>query len=435
MTDNAFEKRFFRERKARKEAEQLLESKSLELYNSNKALQEMADDLEQKVTERTAELEKEKNRALQLSKAKSEFVATMSHEIRTPINGILGALNLLNSELKSGEPLRLLGIAEQSAHVLLHVINDILDFSKIEAEQMDLECIPFNLHQQLQNTLSTFEQACSDKNITLSMEWDECVNHWILGDPYRLTQIINNYLSNALKFTKQGKITLQVTLTNKFVKFSVRDTGIGIPESGLSKLFSDFSQVDSSTTRQFGGSGLGLAITKKLIAIMGGEVGVESQAGKGSCFWATTPYYPSETKPTNPKKPTQIETLKSRSSHILLVEDNPVNRMIGEKTLQKLGHTVVTAEDGQLAVDLLTEQRAQGCIEFDLILMDCHMPNLDGFGATQKLRERHIMTPIIALTASTSLEDKQNALQSGMNDFLSKPFKVADIQALILQYQ
>ena len=386
MTDNAFEKRFLRERKARKEAEQLLENKSLELYNSNQALQKMAHELEEKVMERTAELQKEKNRAQQLSNAKSAFLATMSHEIRTPLNGILGALNLLNSEIKSGEPLRLLDIAEESARVLLNVLNDILDFSKIEAEQMDLECIPFNLKQQLQNTLSTFEQACLDKNITLSMEWDDSVSHWILGDPFRLTQIINNYLSNALKFTKQGKITLKVIRTGNVLKFLVQDTGIGISKAGLRKLFKDFSQVDSSTTRQFGGTGLGLAITEKLVSIMGGEVGVESEEGKGSCFWATTPYYPSKIKQTDSVEQTNIDHLQGRASHILLVEDNPVNRMIGEKTLQKLGHTVVTSEDGQLALDLLTKQRAQGSIEFDLILMDCHMPVLDGFAAAEKIR-------------------------------------------------
>lgn len=435
MTDDAFEKRFLRERQARKQAEQLLESKSLELYSSNRALQQMAEDLEQKVIERTLEVEKEKNRALQLSSAKSEFVATMSHEIRTPINGILGALNLLNSEIKSGEALRLLGIAEQSANVLLHVINDILDFSKIEAGQMELEHNPFNLNQQCQNTLSTFEQACSDKNIVLSMDWHDNVSHWIMGDPFRLTQVINNYLSNALKFTPRGKITLQITQQNHCLEFSVIDTGIGISQSGLNKLFADFTQVDSTTTRRFGGTGLGLAITKKLITIMGGEVGVESQEGKGSRFWARIPYQPCEAKKTKSNRKENIETLKGRASHILLVEDNPINRIIGEKTLQKLGHTVFTAEDGQIAVDLLTEQRAQGQIEFDLVLMDCHMPNLDGFAATEKLRNLDINIPIIALTANTSLEDKQKALGSGMNDFLSKPFQVEDIQKLILQYQ
>jgi len=435
MTANPFEKRFLRERQARKQAEQILESKSLELYNSNKALQEMANDLEQKVIERTAEAEKEKDRALKLSKAKSEFVATMSHEIRTPINGILGALNLLESEITSHECSRLLGIAEQSAHVLLHVINDILDFSKIEAGQMTLEHIPFNLHQQCENTLITFEESAKAKDIALVMDWDNNLSFSIMGDPYRLTQVINNYLSNAIKFTEQGQITLKVSLGEAGITFSVIDTGIGISEAGLAKLFVDFSQVDSRTTRQFGGTGLGLAISKKIIELMMGQVGVESTLGKGTCFWASIPYTPCETAQIKLKTKNIIENLKGQASHILLVEDNLVNRMVGEKILQKLGHSVIMAENGQIAIDLLLDQKASSSPDIDLILMDCHMPEVDGFEATKRLRKAGITMPIIALTANTSIEDKQKALDSGMDEFLSKPFQVEDIQALILQYQ
>ncbi|BCN94256.1 hypothetical protein THMIRHAM_20410 [Thiomicrorhabdus immobilis] len=434
MTTNPFEKRFLRERQARKQAEQILEQKSLELYESNQALTRLASDLELQVEQRTAEAEKEKNRALALSKAKSEFVATMSHEIRTPINGIIGALNLLETEIISEECRRLLGIADHSANVLLHVINDILDFSKIEAGQMNVEKIPFDLYQACQNSLLPFQEKCTEKNIELCFTWDEQISHWQIGDPFRITQVINNYLSNAVKFTEQGKITLQVGTIDEQIQLSIIDTGIGISAEGLAKLFIDFSQVDASTTRQFGGTGLGLVISMKLARLMGGDVGVESTQDFGSKFWIRLPNQPadSQTKPT--AKPL-ISDLKSQSSTILLVDDNQINRQIGQKILEKLGHQVDLAEDGFEAVALVKQKQLHFLPAYDLILMDCQMPEMDGFEATRTIRGLKLDTPIIALTANTSNEDKQLAFDSGMNGFLSKPFKIDEIQSLILSYQ
>lgn len=434
MTANPFEKRFLRERQARKQAEQILEQKSLELYESNIALQELAEGLEQQVIERTAEAEKEKNRALALSKAKSEFVATMSHEIRTPINGIIGALNLLESEVLSNECQKLLGIADHSANVLLHIINDILDFSKIEAGQMDLENIPFDLYQACQNAIMPFKEMCVQKGIQLNFDWNSAIPHGQIGDAYRLTQILNNYLSNAVKFTKKGAITLKADLQNNQIKISVFDSGIGISKEGLSKLFVDFSQVDASTTRQFGGTGLGLVISMKIAQMMQGKVGVESKPGKGSEFWFSLPNRPTSEVASQTNKPI-LEDLKAHSSYILLVDDNLVNRQIGQKILQKLGHKVDLAENGVEALYLLKQNQSCARVHYDLILMDCQMPEMDGFQATRAIRDLHIEIPIIALTANTSNEDKQTAFDSGMNDFLSKPFKIDEIQNIIVSFQ
>lgn len=435
MTSNPFEKRFYRERKARKEAEQILEHKSLELYESNQSLVQLTENLEKQVEERTADAEKEKLRALALSKAKSEFVATMSHEIRTPINGVIGALNLLESEIVTPECHRLLNIADHSANVLLHIINDILDFSKIEAGQMDIESIAFNLQAQCDDILLTFRESCVKKQVELINEWDSAIPVWQLGDPYRLTQVLNNFLSNAVKFTSEGKIIVKAEMADSQILVSVKDTGIGISESGLKKLFADFSQVDASTTRQFGGTGLGLVISKKIIELMGGEVGVDSIENQGSTFWFKLPNRATDAQEIAEKKQNMADMV-SQSSHILLVDDNLVNRQIGQKILEKLGHQVELANNGQEAVSKISKRMADNAaIQYDLILMDCQMPIMDGFLATQTIREFASKIPIIALTANTSQEDRQRALDSGMNDFLSKPFKIDQIQKIITSFQ
>lgn len=433
-TANPFEKRFHRERKARKQAEHLLESKSLALYESNQALQKLAESLESKVVERTSELEKEKSKALALTKAKSEFVATMSHEIRTPINGIIGALQLLESEVKSDECLRLLDIAGHSANVLLHIINDILDFSKIEAGQMLIEQISFDLFKQSSNAIEAVKEGVHKPDIDIYLEWDSSIHSQQIGDPYRIVQIINNFLSNAVKFTQKGFVKLKVMKAHNDIKLSVIDTGIGISEEGLDKLFADFSQVDASTTRQYGGTGLGLAISLKLANMMGGRVGVKSEVGKGSEFWVVLPDRPDTSLQAEQKteKVTNIEHLQNTSQHILLVDDNQVNRQIGQKILEKLGHQVELAKDGIEAVQRMQSEPTHPP-HLDIILMDCQMPGMDGFDATREIRKLGIDIPIVALTANTSEEDRQKAADCGMNDFLSKPFKIQQIQTIITE--
>ena len=424
QASNPFEKRFLRERNARKQAEKLLENKSLELYQSNLELQKLAEDLEQKVAERTAELEKERNKALALSKAKSEFVATMSHEIRTPINGVIGALKLLESETLTEECHHLVSIAHHSSELLLQIINDILDFSKIDAGQMQIECVPINLAVKLRHMTETFKPVCQQKNLTFSTQIAPDVSEWIATDPLRLSQVLNNFISNAIKFTETGSVTLKVLLQDTQIVFEVIDTGIGISEAGQQKLFQDFSQVDASTSRRFGGTGLGLVITKKLIELMGGAVGVRSQPGQGSCFWASLPYQMAEPlNLPNEKQSSKFEV--ASKAQILLVDDNLINRQIGSRILEKFGHTVVCVDSGFEAIKIVQSQT------FDLIFMDCQMPEMDGFETTRRLRHMNNKTPTIALTANTSEEDRKAAFESGMNDFMTKPFEPNKIQKII----
>ncbi len=431
-----YERRFLRERNARKEAEKLLENKSLELHQRNVELEKLATELEARVQERTEELEAEKNHALELSRAKSDFVATMSHEIRTPINGIIGILKLLDEDLaQESEQHNLVNIAQHSSQTLLHIINDILDFSKIESGKLRLEEIPFNLSETLNKLIYPFEKIARENNIELVFKLDPNIKAQINGDPFRLTQVLNNFLSNAFKFTEQGKIELNIQRQQDLLIFSVTDTGIGIPEDKQSRLFKDFSQVDTSTSRKYGGTGLGLVITQRIIELMGGNVGFESQEGNGSRFFMQIPY-----RPVNIQKVQNSQNSDANSENhqqqtfkplrLLLVDDNQVNRLVGQKLISRLGHRVDCAEDGFSAIDIMKNQNAF----YDLIFMDIQMPELNGYETTQILRKENIQIPIIALTANTSNEDRQMAKDSGMNGFLSKPFQLGEIEHLLIEH-
>lgn len=429
-----YERRFLRERNARKEAERLLESKSLELHQSNRDLLKLTHNLENLIQERTRELEQEKNRALELSRAKSEFVATMSHEIRTPINGIIGVLKLLESDLgEPSESKKLVEIAQHSSYTLLHIINDVLDFSRIEAGKMNLESVPYDLKKTLQKLLHPFEKQAKEKSLKLIFDYDSAILAYQSGDPFRLTQVLNNFLSNAFKFTEAGEIRLHVFLKDDLIHFEVQDSGIGIPEDKQDRLFKDFSQADSSTSRKYGGTGLGLVITKRIIELMGGKVGLKSEFGKGSCFFAKIPYKPLEKQNkselalmTQDGSLSQAET----SARILLVDDNEVNLLIGEKILKRLGHQVECACIGMEAIEKVLDKNHQ----YDLIFMDIQMPELSGYDTTKILRNEGIQTPIVALTANTSEEDKSQASKAGMNGFLSKPFNLNEIKMIITEF-
>jgi len=425
-----YERRFLREKNARKSAEKLLENKSLELHSRNVELEKLAAELEARVQARTEELEAEKNHALELSHAKSDFVATMSHEIRTPINGIIGILKLLEEDLAdNSEQFNLVNIAQHSSQTLLHIINDILDFSKIESGKLRLENIPFNLRETLTKLIYPFEKLAYEKKIELIFKLDSQIKTQVIGDPFRLTQVLNNFLSNAFKFTEQGKIELNIQLQQDWLVFCVTDTGIGIPEDKQSRLFKDFSQVDTSTSRKYGGTGLGLVITQRIIELMGGEVGFESQEGMGSRFFMQIPYRPVENKKLHNSEhsPENSHHQTNKPLRLLLVDDNQVNRLVGQKLLSRLGHHVDCAEDGFSAIDIMKSQNTF----YDLIFMDIQMPDLNGYETTQILRKENIQIPIIALTANTSNEDRQMAKESGMDDFLSKPFQLKDIENLL----
>lgn len=395
------------------------------------------DQLEQLVEARTHDLAAATQRADDASRAKSDFLANMSHEIRTPLNGIIAASELIlrHPQLPS-ETVEHARLVTESGELLLKLLGDILDFSKIEAGELTLEAHAFQLKPLLTDTVALLAGRASSQNIHLIHTVDPSLPDHFLADSYRLRQIVLNLLSNAVKFTPpNGHIDLRAELdgtdTNVTkVRFSVRDTGIGMDEETVQRVFQRFTQADSSTTRRFGGTGLGLAISARLVEMMGGTIGVESRPDQGSTFHFTLPL---ESAPAGsaqrPAVPASISPLGLR---ILLAEDNPVNRKILVAQLRELGCTCSLAADGVEALNALQKSPLP-----DVVLMDCHMPNMDGWEATQRLRkwrnepgatehERLASElPVVALTAATLPEERARCHAAGMNYFLSKPVKLA----------
>jgi signal transduction histidine kinase len=413
-----------RERTARKEAERLLEEKSLALYHTNQSLKQLAAELEQQVVERTAALAHALARAEASAQSKSDFLAMMSHEIRTPMNGILGMAQLLELTPLNSEQRDYLSTVRSSGDALLVLINDILDFSKIDAGKLELEHKSFHLQRTLDSTLAPFRPQIEQKGLQLHTTLDPALPATVTGDSTRLRQIVSNLLSNAIKFTQQGAIHLRVRVLNSDAQgielgFSVQDTGIGIPADRLDRLFQAFSQVDSSTTRRFGGTGLGLVISARLCEAMGGSIQVRSREGVGSIFSFTVRL--GHGTHAQDAAPTPLEQLDANVAHrVLVVDDDAINRTLATAMLRKLGLPADVAKDGQEAVDMVTAHT------YSIVLMDMQMPGMDGVEATQAIRQRALTRQpyIIALTASAFDSDRERCLQAGMNDFLSKPFRI-----------
>jgi PAS domain S-box-containing protein len=362
-----------------------------------------------------------KDEAEAASRAKSAFLATMSHEMRTPLNGVMGMIRLALDE-PGGRRDEYLRHAALSARTLAGIIDDVLDLSKIEAGRLQLENADFDLHGLLQQLCAANESVARDKGLALALHIAEDAPRHVVGDEARVRQVLVNYLGNALKFTERGRI--EVTLASAGpgrLRFAVRDTGIGIPEAVQARLFRPFAQGDESTTRRFGGTGLGLSITRELAQLMGGEVGVDSRPGVGSTFWAELPLAAARA-PALPRRGLPSAPLPLAGWRVLVVEDHPVNMLIAVETLKRWGAQVDEAVDGQAALAAVDAVLQCGG-RFDAVLMDLHMPDISGLEVTRRLRQRFDAKalPIVALTAAALVSEQQQAIEAGMNDFVTKP--------------
>jgi len=433
--------------------------RDMDMQGNSFSLFQTAISLESTVQQRTAaltdamrELEtsnrelKASNEAAQAaSRAKSAFLATMSHELRTPMNGVVGMTELLLNGSLAAPQRRSVEVIRRSALSLLQILNDILDFSKIEAGQLETEALPFDLRRAADQALSLLQPQVQSKGLELRMDWPNTMPTAVVGDPTRFSQIVTNLVGNAVKFTATGSVTLRARLqaeqgASLTYRFEVQDTGVGIAAEALPRLFQSFSQTDSSITRRFGGTGLGLAIVRRLCEVMGGGCGVESTPGVGSTFWFTLALQRGEPEAAGAAtgmfqvlRPRRGSSVPDRAVQVLLVEDNPINQEVTLGMLELLGANAVVANNGREAVEHLVVEN-----EFDLVLMDCQMPEMDGLEATRRVRAheagngQHL--PIVALTANAMVGDREQCLEAGMDDFLSKPFQLRELAAAIQRW-
>jgi PAS domain S-box-containing protein len=371
------------------------------------------------------------------SRAKSAFLANTSHEIRTPLNGLLGLARLAQQDgVDASRRQQYLHQIVDSAEGLASIISDILDLSKIEAGKITLESVAFRVRDTLQAVHHTYEALAEAKGVVLSITLADDVPTAARADPVRLRQILGNYLTNALKFTERGHILIDARmLTPTRLRLDVSDSGCGIDAATQARLFMPFTQADESTTRRFGGTGLGLSICRELATLMGGEVGVYSAAGAGSRFWVELPLALAHPEEALPPETHADDIAALHGLRVLMVEDNPVNMMIGVALLEQWGVQVVQAADGAMAIDTVERADAQGK-PFDMVLMDVQMPGMSGHDATRHLR-RHFdadQLPIVALTAAALVSEREEALAAGMNDFLSKPIDTRKLRQALLRY-
>jgi len=368
--------------------------------------------------------------AQEAKQLQEQFLANMSHEIRTPMNGIKGMTDLLLSTPLSTKQHELAEVIKRSVNNLLVIVGDILDFSKIKAGKLNIEKITFSVTDVLNNATAIFEHRVKKKRLELITGVDPNIPQWLIGDPHRLNQVLINLLGNAIKFTDQGHIRVDVTLKQQTangvtLSFVVKDTGIGIAEASLPNIFDSFAQGSRDTSRIYGGTGLGLTICKQLVHLQGGDIGVTSAIGKGACFEFHLPYGISESAATdrNTAETTQDYSKLLAGKRFLVAEDNEINQKLIDYVLRKAGGTVEMFNNGADAIRHLKQDQV-----FDLIIMDIQMPEMDGYATTRYIRnDLKLQTPIIAMTATAMKGEKLQCIESGMNEYMTKPFEFSEL--------